>query len=249
MKNIVFLFFTLFSINVFAELPVIQFDEEAKYYKEGQRAIISASLSAPTTLGVNVKLVIEDISTADIGDHGVEKYADLYISPGQTKGFISLNLVDDGLSEGFEFVDFRMSAPQNAKLGTKNKIRVTIEDNFTVMLPEVNFSTAVSTGSEGQTLDVVATLSEPSASLITVPVIVEGTATPLDDHDLPPEIELIFYPGETQVTLSITILNDYIHTEIEETIEMRMIGPVSNAKLGSDRNHLVTISADPSEPK
>ena len=232
---------SILPLQVFAALPTINFETTTAFYEEGQRVKVTAVLSAPTTEGVFVKVTIDSNSTADFNDHNMGEWADLYISPGATKGSFTFDILEDSITEGNETLNLFLTAPLNASVGTKGTMAITIgtlaENNG---LPFVNFSTTSTTSPEGTVVEVKATLSAAVDSLVHVPITVSGSAEFPSDHNLL-EDAMTFFPGVTESTLSISIFEDFDESEVNEDIVIRMTAPVANAQLGTSIEHVITI--------
>lgn len=234
----------MFPLHVMAVLPEINFPPQTEVYKEGETAIITAELSAPSTEPVYVRLNVEFMSSATFRDTDMDlDEAVIKISPGQTRGSITFRVLDDGVEETDEIFSLIMTAPLNATLGVNSALSLVFMDNHdsTETLPEINFEASTSQITEGQTLQIKAKLSEPATSIVIVPISVCGTATYPYDHDLYTN-ELIFFPGNTEAILAVNVYEDFDSTEIDEDIIVTMLSPISNAKVGSIYEHTVTIS-------
>lgn len=228
-------------LQVFAVIPVINFETTSAFYEEGQRVKVKAVLSSPSLDGVFVKVAIDGSSTTDLNDHNMGDWADIYISPGATQGSYTFDILEDTVAEGNETLNLFLTAPLNATIGTKSAMAITIgtlADNNG--LPVVNFETSTTTTPEGAVVEVRAILSQAVDSIVHVPIAVSGAAEFPSDHNLI-EDAITFFPGATTTTLSITVFEDLDETEVNEDINIRMTAPVVNAQLGSSLEHTITI--------
>ena len=243
MKIVYIAFSLIFPVMASAVLPEIQFSHPAKYYREGQTAIVTAELNAPTNVAVSVIAVpLYDISGSDENDHNIGPAAEIVIAPGQTKGSFSFQLLEDGIEESGETITLLMTAPQNAKLTANKTMQIIVNEQSSEDLPVVEFLSANGGIAEGGTYEVKATLSSPATSIVKVPFGVSGTATPNEDHNLSMRDELIFYPGMTEATIAVKAFTDENWGEEQETIIIRMNGPVVNARMGNLIETTVGIS-------
>lgn len=231
--------FTFLSFELLAQTPAISFLSTNRTYEEGQTVTVSAILSAPTNVHVSVKVFVHADSTASVEDHDLGEMGEIHISAGETKGSFSFEILPDELPESEEVIKLLMTAPLNATLGASEMLVRIVE---TVDLPTVNFTYSASTTAEGNVAKIRATLSAPSNSLVVVPLLVCGTAEYPTDHNLLDDV-IIFYPGLTEATLSISIHQDLDDLETDEDIIIELIAPVTNASLGVKREHTITVPA------
>ncbi|NPV08327.1 MAG: hypothetical protein HPY83_10265 [Anaerolineae bacterium] len=97
---------------------------------------IPVYLSQPSVLPVTVHVVVEwggDIPGEGLGvDYTLESDA-VTIAPGETVGFVILNLVDDGTPEVIETALLALSSPDNATLSSLSRIAIHIADRHTYL--------------------------------------------------------------------------------------------------------------------
>lgn len=240
MKKLLIIFAVLISQTVKAELPQISFLHSLKNYKEKETAVVTAVLSAPTMVEVSVVVVPQyQTDQADEMDHTMGASAKIVIAPGETQGSFSFFLPDDGMSETSESLTLKMTAPQNAVLGTSS-MTIIITDHSEIMLPTVNFVSPEFNVLEGGTIELKVTLSGPALSIVIVPISVSGTATHYVDHNMHYQDEFIFYPGMTEATLTVSTFEDFT-VEGQENIFIRMISPIVNARMGEIRETNILI--------
>ena len=231
--------FIFLSYELFAQTPTINFTMSNRTYEEGETVTVTASLSNPTDINVSVKVFIHGDSTASQEDHDFGELGEIHISAGETRGSFTFEIFQDELPESEEFIKLMMAAPLNATLGNSEMIVRIVE---TVDLPVVNFTFAASTVREGNVARVRATLSKPSNSLVIIPLLVCGTAEYPADHNFLEDV-IIFFPGLTEAVLSINIHQDLDDLETDEDIVIKMVAPITNARLGQNREHTITIPA------
>lgn len=231
MKIVYALISFAFSFSVLAELPELQFLHAKKFYKEGDIALVTVVLSAPSINAVSVRVVPQYTWGASELDHTMGDFADIIIAPGQTTGSFSFEILEDGINEIAEPFKLVMTAPQNAKIPIDNEMEVIINDNFEEHLPIAEFFSANSTISEAQTREIKVLLSEPATSIVVIPFEVGGTATHNIDHNLSMTGEVIIYPGMTEASIMVHAYFDGLG-ETEEYLTIKMLSPVVNAQLG-----------------
>lgn len=242
MRKFWFSLLCLLPIQAFAVLPEINFAQQPNIYKEGESVTLTVELSAPTVEGVSVKLYLESSSTAGMADTDLNLMNTVvHISPGESQGSITFNVLEDSEVEGAEYLVLKMGPPQNATPGLASSIMLNLIEGFSnePMLPRVNFVKSISEIPEGSNIEVKLVLSSPSDSPVIVPISVCGTAEYPSDHDLFTR-EVVFHPGTTEAILSISIYEDNIQ-EGSEDIVIKLLSPVTNAEIGTLKEHTVFV--------
>jgi hypothetical protein len=152
---------------------------------------------------------------------------------GPTSQTISLNIIDDCLSENSEDLILKLQNPSlNVFAGIDSVYTINILPNDT--LPTISFVTpAVNSFSEGVgVFTTAAILSKAFCDTVKATVIVNaGTASTGIDYISPSTILLVFAPGVTSLPIQITIIDDAI-TEATENFSMIVL-PTSNCIAGN----------------
>lgn len=107
-------------------------------------------------------------------------------------------------------------------------------------LATINLVNISSSTTEGNIVEVKATLSFPANSTVIVPFIICGTAEYGTDHNMT-DGEFIFNPGTTEASIFITIFQDQDDTEMNEDVTVQLVSPATNAKIGERTEHMITI--------
>ena len=241
--KILWFLLTFLPLQAYANFPVVNFAPQKKIYYEGQSVTVVLELSAPTELGVSTRLYIDSSSTGSFDDTNIKTLQiPVIVSPGETRGIVTFTILQDEFVENSETLILKIAAPINATLGSESTLELEIRDAVSdeTLKPKVSFLTTTTAAEEGQVVEVKAVLSSPSDSLVVVPLEVCGTAEYPSDHDLIKK-EIYFNPGSIESVLSISILEDLVVEEIEEDIIIKMIAPVTNAEIGSNSEHVITI--------
>ncbi len=242
MRKFWFSLLCLLPLQVFAVLPEINFAQQPNIYKEGESVTLTVELSAPTVQGVSVKLYLESVSTAGMADTDLNlSNTVIHISPGESQGSITFNVLEDSETEEIEYFALKMGPTQNAIPGIYSSIMLHFIEGLInePSLPKVNFVQSRSDISEGSRVEVKMTLTSPSDSPVVVPISICGTSEYPSDHDLFTK-EVVFSPGTTEVVLSIRTFEDYIQ-EGSEDIVIKLLSPITNAELGILTEHSVSI--------
>lgn len=166
------------------------------------------------------------------------------VIPAGGKSFnITINVADDSVDEFNETVVLTLGSPTHAAKGSPDQHIATILDNDDE--PTVYFQMPSQSADEtdGQML-VVVRLSAPTGKPVTVPYNVTGTASQGPEADYTISSSPLTIPaGSTSASIVITINNDDIVGEDDETIIISMAAP-TNAIKGSPDVHTSKIIDD-----
>jgi hypothetical protein len=162
----------------------------------------------------------------------------LVFDPGVTTQTIEIDIVDDSGSEEDETVIITLFNPVNVVLGAITQHTYTILD----LNPTVAFDAAVGEGREDfSPARIPVSLSWVWTDMVTVDYnATGGTAIPGQDYSLSYGT-LLFEPGELTEYISVTILEDELDEDPDETVEITLSNP-TNAKLGTILHHTFTIT-------
>jgi uncharacterized delta-60 repeat protein len=157
----------------------------------------------------------------------------------------AITVVDDSLYDGNKTINFALTGPSsNATLGSQGTHAVTITDNEPN--PQVEFSVPTSVASENVGVhNITVQLNTPAAAAITVAWIIDGSGSTASgggtDYTSTTGGTFTFASGETIKTIPITVINDLI-SEPSETIFFVLSSPGGGASLGTNVNHVFTIT-------
>ena len=165
--------------------------------------------------------------------------ANVAINDLQTTFLVSIN--DDLLDENDETLVIELTNPVNARLGTNTQHTFTILDNDTA--PTIEFVTASTNGSEANSpANIAVQLSAISGLDVSVDFqVTGGTATGGGTDYFLADGTLTITAGNSLGSIPISIIND-TDLEVDETIDIGLIAPVSNATIGASSNHTFTIN-------
>lgn len=171
-----------------------------------------------------------------------------------TTKFFTVQVAEDGDPEPVEFFTVQLGVPTGgASLGETAVASVAVLDPGASNFARVRFSTDSSHAFEFVTTPTVVTVEMTPAQdePVTVPFTIGGSATPgvLGDYQMTPSASpLVFAPGETTKTFSITPTQDKI-TEIGgETVVLNLGFPQGTALLQAPFRHTFTIVDDDTAP-
>jgi ELWxxDGT repeat protein len=165
-------------------------------------------------------------------------------NPGETgTKTVAVTIIDDLLNEDDETFTVHLAVPVGAGITTADSV-VTIHDNDP--LPTVSFTIDSQSGSEGDAVlakTAVVQLSAASGRTVTVPYGVSGTATQDSDYTIDLPSPLVFAPGETAKTITITIIDDSLVEPAETAvITLAPTASMTNAARGATYTHTLTIN-------
>ncbi|MEZ4818774.1 MAG: Calx-beta domain-containing protein, partial [Bdellovibrionota bacterium] len=211
---------------------------------ESGTVVVTLQLSAASALDVDIPFSIDGASTAnDPADYSITA-SPVSILAGNTSTTITINIVNDAISEADETVIINMGVPTNATQGaiTTNTVTITEDD----ALPTVNFTTSSQTSAgESGNMTITAQLDAVSASNVTIPFTLSGTATNPADYSITAS-PITITAGNTTADITITIASDTLD-ESNETVIVTMGAPV-NAIAGVTTVHTATILDDDATP-
>ena len=209
------------------------------------------------TMGtVTVEVVLNEVTTNDVsvpfsltgtavqGSDYTITPSPVVIPAGSTSTTISVNLVDDGLTEGDESIILGLNTPSNATKGPQNIHTIIVTD-----APDVEFSLASTAKSEAMnTVSVMVELSKGSNQDVSVPISASGTADygAYQDYTFTPST-LTIPSGSLSGMVMVTINDDKVD-EFDEQVVFNLGSP-TNAHLGGQTGHTLTILDDDTPPQ
>ena len=221
-------------------IPTVSFTTDTQSGVEDVGTMtITAELSAESGLEVTVPYTLSGTAT-DVDDYTISP-SPLVISAGNLLADITIAVIEDALDEDDEDVIVTMGTPINADPGATIVHTATITDNDP--LPSVTFNVDGQVVPENfGTTTLTAELSEVSGRDVTIPYILSGTATEVEDYSIDPN-PLVISAGNPSADLTITVVDDALDEDEEESIIVTMDTPV-NADPGATTEHTATITDD-----
>ena len=227
--------------------PQIQFSTANYTIDEGGLATITASLSGASANVISVNFSTSDGSASAGSDYSGSN-GTLTFNPGVTTQTFTVNTLADTSSEGDETVNLALSNPQGgAVLGSLATAVLTIIDIAPSL--QLQFSSDSYSVVEGGAATITVTLTNGNQG--TSPVSVDyatsaGSATSGSDYTSASGT-LVFNPGDTAQTFSVSALNDN-SVEGDETVSLALSNPQGGGGLGSPSVAVLTITDQPSTP-
>ncbi len=203
---------------------------------------VQVVLSTPS--GHDIVVPFTAAGTVTIGADLTLSPSPLVIPAGSLSAGIPVTLIDDLLDEADEELMLTLGTPSNAILGSAAAHTLRILDNEAA--PALRFvATGQTIGEAGGAITIDLALDGISAAAVTVPILFAGSA--VEGVDLLAVTDtVIFAPGETSASLSVTPIDD-LQIEGDETFTLTF-GPPTGAVLGSPNSHTVTITDDDVPP-
>ncbi len=203
---------------------------------------VKVKLSSPLQSPVTIQWDLDSSSSARLdGDFSLPQSRVLSFAPGSTEQSIVVSIIDDSSIEQNETVVLRLSAvPAGWTQGT-SVFTYTIFDDDAPSVVQVGFASTVSEGEESQSsATILVRLSNSSTASITVPVSISSESTANSGHFSINTDALVFRPGETEKTVSLTV-NNNDQKDGNRTVVIDLGAPSAFAELGSASRHIYTI--------
>ncbi len=231
------IFLGFFLTQICWALPQVSFMVDEQYVSESEGIVtVVAQLSSPAVGVVNLPFTVSG-TTNPANDHDLIDGTFVF-APGTSFSTVTFNVFSDTRNENTETIILNLQAPINAELGLITEHIVYLQDNEGIDLPSIVFTSSTQTINEGATANVLVELSETSTQIITVRYSIGGTSDGAD-HNLVDGV-ITFFPGDLSSTLSIDLYDDGL-IEGNESLEIQLLSPVINAKLGPTNQHILTI--------
>lgn len=180
--------------------PSASFDNATVSVSEGTPTL-TVTVSLDNNMGsgkpVTIPFMVDGASTAvDPDDYSITgnsggnfpTIAATTMPPGDSSTTITVNLVDDNISEAMETIVLTLGTPTNAMLGTNTTSTITINDNEGDPTADLNLMIGGNTNpstvvEDSGTVTATVNLSNPSSRTITGRVMFDGTNTTLQPAD------------------------------------------------------------------
>ena len=227
--------------------PVAAFTGSARLSaaENGGSLQLTVALDRPSASDIELPFTLG--GSAGIGsDLRLDRESPLRIAAGETRARITIELIDDLLTEADETLEITLHSPLGAVLGDTPAVTLAILDDESRLPPaDVHFELATQRVDESQgELRLRAQLSRAFGETVVVPVQRSGSAG-RDDATLGDEA-LRFSPGTTQASLSIRIIDDTLD-EDRETLELEL-RPPSRLVPSSPHRHRLSIDDNDDPP-
>jgi cyclophilin family peptidyl-prolyl cis-trans isomerase len=166
------------------------------------------------------------------------------IPSGELTGTITINAVDDSISEGPEDIRVTFVSADRGYVATQgaNSVSITVADNESA--PQVSISASGTTLSEATTsssITLIARSTIVSANDIIVPITFTGSATLGSDYSAS-STSIRILAGQTSGSVVISVINDTL-VEADETVVLG-IGSITNGTQSGSFASTVSIISD-----
>lgn len=220
--------------------PIVSWSQSHYEVAENDETVdVTVTLNNPAGLPVTISYQTVD-QTALGGRDYVVISSQLTIPAGQLSQTVTIPITDNQLIDGQRTFTMIFSDVENGILGKPSEVEVLIIDDD--LFPTVQFVTSDYEGSEATgTALITVTLSQ---SLITTSsvtyILTQATAVPGLDYLPPGNNQLTFAPGQTQVVISVPIVDDAV-SEMPESFAVKLVENPLNLILGQPNVALVKI--------
>lgn len=225
--------------------PMVEFTwSEQNATESSGEVFVEVTLSAPSSLEIIVPFSFS--GTATNGSDYTLDSSPYVIFPGQVTASLEVIIKPDTDNfEEDETIVLALLTPTNASLGSQRTHTVYLGNE--IVPPSVSFTTSTQNADEtGGSVKVSVSLSHATNQDVTVPFILDGSASNGEDY-IPSAGQFTIPAGGATADVEFTILDD-MKDEFEETIRLYM-GTPTNATKGSPSVHTITILDDDSEPE
>ena len=207
-------------------------------------AAITTSLSSASVFTITANYTTANI-TAVAGSDYLTKTGTLIFIPNQTERSFAVSIIDDTLNESNETVRLILGNPVNATLGSTNPATLTIVEND---IPVVEFERPnYQVLEDAGPANITATLSTASSLTVTLNYASSNGSAIAGSDYLTATGALTFPPGQIITSFPVTILNDPLTNEFDETLQLTLNTP-NNAILGATNPVTLTITDDDGQP-
>lgn len=230
------------SFTTTTVLPSVAFAQASQTVDEAAGAVtVGVTLNSISPLNVTVPFLVSGTATGAL-DHDLADGA-ITIAAGSLTAEVTFNVLEDALDEPNETVILTLTTPTNATLGTPMKHTVTVTDNDAPTVAwAVNGQTVAESPACPCPVTLSALLSSTSATDVTVPYTVSGTASGGADYSAPTPDPLVIPAGALFASIAFAVLDD-VQTESSEFVIFTM-GVPTNATLGTTVQHSVEVLDD-----
>ncbi|MGB2982462.1 MAG: Calx-beta domain-containing protein, partial [Candidatus Bipolaricaulia bacterium] len=206
---------------------------------EGDTASFTVRLSNPSASTITVDYLTSDGTASQPGDYTLSSGTVTFL-PGETSKPITVPTVEDLIDEADETFDVNLSNAANAAIADPLGVGTILDDDGSPSISIDDVPVA-----EGDTATFTVSLSNPSASTVTVDYVTsDGTAEQPGDYTLSSGT-VTFLPGETSKPITVPTIEDLID-EPDETFDVNLSN-ASNASI-TDPLGVGTILDDDSTP-
>lgn len=212
--------------------PTITVDDAVVVEGTGGASALSFTvhLSQATSNPVVVKYATTSGTAAARKDYAPTSGA-VTFAAGTTTQQITVPVVTDSMDESDESISVKLSKPKGGVLAD-SKATGTIQDDDAAPTVTISNATVTETNKGRTTAKFTVSLSSPSAQRVTVEyATADGTATAPADYRAVSPTRLVFAPGVTQKTISVSVAADRL-AEGDETFLVQLRSAI-NATLGN----------------
>jgi hypothetical protein len=225
-------------------LSIVDDDEVPGIYFQAATSVAAEPVTAQSPMVISIPVVLTSPSgnlvsvaytltagTAEAGDFSDAGTGSLVFQPGQAVQYVQVAVYEDADPDA-DTVTIALINPANATVSSPGSNTLTILDKDGTVT--VEFGSPSSSGDEGvANVSIPVTLSAATGNTITVPFTVGGTAAGGGvDYTMVTTGDLTFAPGQTTANIQITVVDDAILENPNETILLTLGTPASSPNAG-----------------
>ncbi len=194
----------------------------------GGQAVFGVTLNGPSGQTVTVDYTVAG-DTAAADEDFVASQGQITFAAGETSKTVIVSFLGDDTQEGNETFGITLSSPVNASIGDASGVGTITDDDTAIAT--IGDATRVEGDSGTATMYFQITLSNPSTQQVTVQYYTSpGTAQAGSDYEHKSGV-LIFEPGDTTISVAITINGDE-DFEGSETFLVILHNPTGGSAIG-----------------
>jgi hypothetical protein len=232
-------------ITEHSEQPTVTFVTSSENVIEGNQLIdVDVYLSNAWSTDVIIPFAVTGTAETGVGGDFSISGSPLIIPVGWTQGAIQIQVVDDLTDEETEDLNITMGEIQNGTPGAITSYQLQIQDNDSppdVYLDSTNKTVEEDSGS----VSVSVSMSTPSVHIVSVPLVLSGSATQGSDYSIS-TTTLEIPAGSTREYFQIILIDDSIYDPGEKVIVD--LGTPTNAYLGSPARFTLNIDENELPP-
>lgn len=226
-------------VTIIDNTGTLKFQTDAvSVLESATNVLLTVTRTGGTNNTLSVDYVTTTNGTATAGADYTAVTNTLTFVSGQASKTISIPLSNDSSVEGNETFEVALSNPVGAVLGTITEATVTILDNDSVIAVATN---AVTTAETIGKLNISVTRTGGLAAAATVNYATTNASATSGSDYLFAGGSLSFAAGETNKTISVSIINDTT-SETNETFNLVLSSPTAEAVLSTNNTVTVTIT-------
>lgn len=203
---------------------------------------------APTDSAVTVNYATLDTGTAAPNDDFLPEVGQVTFGIGQTEATVSVTILGDTAVEGNETVNVQFTGARLTVPVTATGTIVDDDERLYTLSSDAPSVTEGDSGSKQMVFTLTLDEAPNEAVVVNYKTLATGSAIPNDDF-LPEAGQVTFLAGQTEATVSVTVLGD-TDAEVDETVQIeftgaKLVGPVvATGTIVNDDEEVFALAVD-----